>query len=93
MGDVEATAKLTMAELTRVAAERYREADAARFLRDGTWDTLTFGGLWQRVADVARGLIGLGSTLAYVLMALLGIPGLIASLALLRPRLGGEDRR
>jgi long-chain acyl-CoA synthetase len=60
MGDVEATTKLTMAELTRVAAERYRDADAARFLRDGTWETLTFGGLWQRVADVARGLIGLG---------------------------------
>jgi hypothetical protein len=30
------------------------------------------------------GLIGLGSTLTYVLMALLGIPGLIASLALTR---------
>jgi long-chain acyl-CoA synthetase len=60
MGDTAGIAKLTMAELTRAAAERYGDAEAARYLRDGTWQTLTFAELWARVADVGRGLIGLG---------------------------------
>ena len=37
------TKKLTMAELTRVAAERYGDATAATFQRDGAWVHLTFG--------------------------------------------------
>ena len=55
MGDTAGIAKLTMAELTRAAAERYGDAEAARYLRDGTWQTLTFAELWARVADVGRG--------------------------------------
>ena len=54
------TAKLTMAELTRAAAERHGDAEAARYLRDGAWETMTFAELWGRVADIGRGLIGLG---------------------------------
>jgi long-chain acyl-CoA synthetase len=49
-----------MAELTKVAAERYGEANAAQFLRDGEWTSLTFSELWSRAADIAVGLIGLG---------------------------------
>ena len=43
------TTKLSMAELTRVAAERYGDAEAARYQRDGAWQTLTFRELWARV--------------------------------------------
>ena len=35
-----------MAELTRTAAERYGDAMAATFLRDGEWAELTFAELW-----------------------------------------------
>ena len=55
------TPKLSMAELTRVAAERYGEATAATFQRDGEWVHLTFDELWDEVrrlsprADRARG--------------------------------------
>ena len=35
------TSDLTMAELARVAAERYGDAKAAMFLRDGEWAELT----------------------------------------------------
>ena len=54
------TNKLSMAELTRTAAERYGDAVAARFLRDGEWAELTFNELWDRVRDLALGLIELG---------------------------------
>ena len=60
MAEEVGTPKLTMAELTKLAASKHGEADAARYLRDGEWQTMTFAELWSRVADVARGLIGLG---------------------------------
>lgn len=60
MGDTSGPVKLSMAELTRTAAERHGDAEAARFQRDGAWQTLTFRQLAARVADVGRGLIGLG---------------------------------
>jgi long-chain acyl-CoA synthetase len=52
--------KLSMAELTKVAAERYGDADAVMFQRDGEWQTLTFAQLWTRVQAIANGLIALG---------------------------------
>ncbi len=54
------TPKLSMAELTRVAADRYGEATAAEFQRDGEWTSLTFSELWARAGAIAHGLIGLG---------------------------------
>jgi long-chain acyl-CoA synthetase len=60
MGDAAGTTKLSMAELTRVAAQRHGDAEAARYQRDGSWQTMSFRELWQRAADVGRGLIGLG---------------------------------
>ncbi len=61
MTSTAATPKLSMAELTRVSAERFGDAKAAEFLRDGgSWASLTFGELWGRVADIACGLMGLG---------------------------------
>jgi long-chain acyl-CoA synthetase len=60
MTSAAATPKLSMAELTKVAADRYGDAKAAQFLRDGEWTSLTFSDLWSRVADLAVGLIGLG---------------------------------
>ena len=56
----DALADRSMVELARVAAERYGDAEAARFLRAGEWTSLTYAELWARVADVARGLLGLG---------------------------------
>jgi long-chain acyl-CoA synthetase len=56
----DAIADRSMVELARVAAERYGDAEAARFLRAGEWTSLTYAELWARVADVARGLLGLG---------------------------------
>ncbi|HEU4840376.1 MAG TPA: AMP-binding protein [Ilumatobacteraceae bacterium] len=60
MGDAAGSTKLSMAELTRVAAQRHGDAEAARYQRDGSWQTMSFRELWQRAADVGRGLIGLG---------------------------------
>ncbi len=60
MGDAAGTTKLSMAELTRVAAGRHGDAEAARYQRDGAWQTMSFRELWQRAAAVGRGLIGLG---------------------------------
>ena len=54
------TSDLTMAELARTAAERYGDAKAAMFLRDGEWAELSFNELWEQVRDLAFGLIGLG---------------------------------
>ncbi len=54
------TPKLSMAELTRVAAERYGDAIAAQFQRDGEWASLTYRDLWSRVQAIAHGLIDLG---------------------------------
>ncbi|MET0457772.1 MAG: AMP-binding protein [Ilumatobacteraceae bacterium] len=54
------TRKLSMAELTRVAAERYGTARAATFQRDGEWVDLSFAELWGQVQEFALGLIDLG---------------------------------
>ena len=51
---------VTMAALTRNAAQRFGEEIAARFLHDGAWIDLTYAGLWQQVRDVASGLVALG---------------------------------
>jgi long-chain acyl-CoA synthetase len=50
----------TMATLARVAADRFEDVVAARFLRDGEWAELSYRELWQQVRDLALGLIGLG---------------------------------
>jgi long-chain acyl-CoA synthetase len=50
----------TMAALARIAAYRYGDGVAGRFLRDGAWTELTYKGLWEQVADLALGLIDLG---------------------------------
>src|SRR5262245_3222337 len=55
-----ATPKLSMAELTKVAADRYGDAEAAEFQRDGEWSSMTYAELWDRAADLALGLIDLG---------------------------------
>jgi long-chain acyl-CoA synthetase len=60
MTSAAATPKLSMAELTRVAADRFGDATAAQFQRNGEWATISFAELWGRVADLARGLIELG---------------------------------
>jgi len=49
-----------MATLAKTAAERYGDDIAATFLRHGTWESLTFGEVWSRVSELARGLIDLG---------------------------------
>ncbi len=49
-----------MAELTKVAAERYGDAPAAMYRGDDEWVTMSFRELWSRVSDLARGLIALG---------------------------------
>ena len=54
------TPKLSMAELTRVAAERYGDAVVAQFQRDGEWASMTYRELWSRVQAIAHGLIDLG---------------------------------
>ncbi|HEU4841301.1 MAG TPA: long-chain fatty acid--CoA ligase [Ilumatobacteraceae bacterium] len=54
------TATLTMAALTRTAAQRHGDGVAAMFQRDGEWAELTFTDLWERVEALARGIIGLG---------------------------------
>jgi long-chain acyl-CoA synthetase len=50
----------TMTALSRVAAERYGDAVAATYQRDGEWVTVTYRELHDRVAAAARGLIALG---------------------------------
>jgi long-chain acyl-CoA synthetase len=50
----------TMASLARVAADRYGNVIAARFLRDGEWTELSYRDVWQRVRELALGLVDLG---------------------------------
>jgi long-chain acyl-CoA synthetase len=50
----------TMATLAKLAADRYGETTAARFLRDGEWQQLTYNELWDRVRDLALGFARLG---------------------------------
>jgi long-chain acyl-CoA synthetase len=54
------TATDTMAALARHAAERYGDQIAARFLRDGEWVEMSYAELWERVRDLALGLVDLG---------------------------------
>ena len=49
-----------MATLAKLAADRYGDTTAARFLRDGAWHQLTYNELWERVRDLALGLVELG---------------------------------
>ena len=49
-----------MATLAKLAADRFGDATAARYLRDGEWHQLTYNELWHRVRDVALGLAELG---------------------------------
>ncbi len=49
-----------MADLARSSAERFRDAVAARFQRDGEWAELTYTELWERARAVAGGLVALG---------------------------------
>ena len=49
-----------MASLARNGAAAYGDSVAAMFLRDGGWQSLTYDELWQRVRDVALGLVSLG---------------------------------
>ncbi len=49
-----------MATLAKLAADRYGDATAARYLSDAEWHQLTYNELWDRVRDLALGLAGLG---------------------------------
>jgi long-chain acyl-CoA synthetase len=49
-----------MATLARLAADRYGDSTGARFQRDGEWRHLTYAELWDRVRDLALGLVDLG---------------------------------
>ena len=49
-----------MATLAKSAADKYGGDTAARFLRGGEWQSLTFAELWSQVSELARGLIDLG---------------------------------
>ena len=50
----------SMASLARNGAAAYGDSVAAMFLRDGGWQSLTYDELWQRVREVALGLVSLG---------------------------------
>jgi len=50
----------SMATLAERAAARYGDRPAARYLRDGEWQTTTYDELWAQVRDRALGLVGLG---------------------------------
>jgi long-chain acyl-CoA synthetase len=54
------SSELTMATLARLAADRFGDATAARFQRDGEWEQLTYNELWDRVGNLALGLVELG---------------------------------
>jgi long-chain acyl-CoA synthetase len=49
-----------MTTLAKLAADRYGDTTAARFLRDGEWQQLTYNELWDRVRDLALGFARLG---------------------------------
>ncbi|MDQ3544281.1 MAG: AMP-binding protein, partial [Actinomycetota bacterium] len=49
-----------MATLAKSAADKYGDDIAAKFLRDGEWQSLTFADLGSQVSELARGLIDLG---------------------------------
>ena len=49
-----------MATLAKSAADKYGDDIAARFFRDGEWQSRTFADLGNQVSELARGLIDLG---------------------------------
>ena len=59
-GITDAASRATMADLARTAADRFRDAVAARFQRGGEWEELTYTELWERARDLAAGLVALG---------------------------------
>jgi long-subunit acyl-CoA synthetase (AMP-forming) len=50
----------TMASLARGRAKSYGSITAARYRREGTWTEVTFDELWERVRDLALGLVAPG---------------------------------
>jgi long-chain acyl-CoA synthetase len=54
------SSELTMATLAGLAADRFGDATAARFQREGEWKQLTYNELWDRVGNLALGLVELG---------------------------------
>jgi len=58
--DSTSTASPTMAALASNAARRYGSAVAARFRDGDEWAELTYAELWEKVRDLALGLIRLG---------------------------------
>ena len=49
-----------MATLAKLAADRFGDSTAARFLSDGAWTQMTYNELWERVRDLALGFVELG---------------------------------
>ena len=60
VGAEDALPNHSMASLARNGAAAYGDSVAAMFLRDGGWQSLTYDELWQRVREVALGLVALG---------------------------------
>src|SRR4051812_20109550 len=54
------TGSATIADIVRLAAERYGEQPAARFKRDGEWTDVSYRQLAETVSEIARGLLDLG---------------------------------
>jgi long-chain acyl-CoA synthetase len=54
------SSELTMATLAGLAADRFGDATATRFQREGEWKQLTYNELWDRVGNLALGLVELG---------------------------------
>jgi long-chain acyl-CoA synthetase len=54
------TGSRTIADLLPRAAERYGDAVAVRFKRDGEWQDRTFADVGEAVSEIGRGLIDLG---------------------------------
>jgi long-chain acyl-CoA synthetase len=50
----------TIAAWAAVAADRYSDASAVRFKRDGVWRDRSFSEVWDTVRELATGLIELG---------------------------------
>src|SRR4051794_17509491 len=56
----QSTGSATIADMLGLAAERFGDAVAVRYKRDGAWHDVSFAELGERVSEIARGLIDLG---------------------------------